>query len=497
MESQATYNRRRNSNGHATKEQAGLEHYAFGRVMPQALPLEEAVLGALMLDSEAFTAVMDVLTPEAFYTDSHQMIYLAMQTMYARFDPIDLLTITEELRRTGELDKVGGGYYLVELSHRVASAANIEYHARIIVQKHIQRQLIHAATNTIRDAYEDQADAFQLLEQTESAFFNIGHRTAQPAVPVSQITAAVIQETEAAMSAMQNGQEVIGVPSGLTALDKETGGWRAPDLIIVAARPGMGKSALALKFATDARCPVVIFSLEMSREQLTHRMICAAAGVNGQDARNGKLSADDFRRMTEAQPKIDALPIHIDDTPAVSIQYVRSHARRLKQRHGIGLIIVDYLQLMKGDSGKVREQEVAEVSAGLKAIAKELNVPVIALAQLSRAVETRGGSKRPQPSDLRESGAIENDADIIIFPYRPEYYDILEDENGQSLKGVCELIIAKHRNGRLCSPIVAFDDFSASFRNIEPEKFSSQFPVSHALPQSAVNAARDAEDLPF
>ena len=479
---------------------AELSEYVFGRIQPQAIPLEEAVLGALMLDREALPMVMDILRPESFYLESHQHIYRAIIRLFEHSNPVDLLTVTEELRGSGDLEKAGGGYYLVELSHRVASAANIEYHARIIAQKHIQRELIRISTETTRDAYEDTTDVFSLLEKTESSLFNIGYKKAKGASRISDLTTAVLLETEAAMNHVG---ETVGIPSGLSALDKETGGWRSPDLVIVAARPAMGKTSLALKFAmgaAQAGTPVAVFSLEMSRSQLVHRMVCMQAGVNGQNARNGKLSKDDFRRMCEAQSDVDALQIYIEDAPALSVMEVRAYARRLKMQRGIGLVIVDYLQLMtgSGERGQNREREVAQISAGLKALAKELEVPVIALAQLSRAVETRGGSKRPQMSDLRESGAIENDADMVIFPYRPEYYGILEDENGSSLKGVAELIIGKNRHGRCCPVMVGFDDTSARFHNLEEAQ--TQFPVKapDTIPASAIRQARENEqDLPF
>lgn len=496
-EARATYQKR---NGHPATQPGDLSECVFGKVPPQALPLEEAVLGALMLDREALPMVMDLLSPESFYLEAHQHIYRAIIKLFERSNPVDLLTVTEELRGSGDLEKIGGGYYLVELSHRVASAANIEYHARIIAQKHIQRELIRISNATIRDAYEDTTDVFRLLEKTEADFFGIAHKKAKVASKVSDLTTSVLLETEAAML---SGGETIGIPAGLSALDKETGGWRAPDLVIIAARPAMGKTALALKVAmgaAQAGTPVAVFSLEMSRSQLVHRMVCMQAGVNGQFARNGKLSQDDFRRMCEVQGAVDALDIYIDDTPALSVMEVRAYARRLKMQRNIGLVVVDYLQLMKGSDrvGRNREQEVAEISSGLKAIAKELQVPVIALAQLSRAVETRGGSKRPQMSDLRESGAIENDADMVIFPYRPEYYGILEDENGSSLKGVSELIIGKNRHGRCCPVMVGFNDTSARFHNLEEAQ--TQFPVKapDSIPASAIRQAREnEEDLPF
>lgn len=499
MEQQAIYHR----NGNGRAKTADLSSYVFGKVQPQATELEEAVLGALMLDRDALMLVADILTPETFYLESHQNAYRAIMRLFEAQSPIDLLTVTEQMRKDGTIETVGGGYYLVELSHRVASSANIEYHARIIAQKHIQRQLIVTATETIRDAYEDVTDAFALLEKTEVSLFKIGHRKAKSAQHVRDITTEVILEAE---RAMQYTGECIGIPSGIRALDKETGGWRSPDLVIIAGRPAMGKTALALTIAKGAAksgSGVAFFSLEMSKAQLVQRLVCMEGKVNGQMARNGKLTQDDFRRMCEAQPVVDGMPIYIEDTPAMSVIELRAAARRLKMKHGIGAVIVDYLQLMKGsERGKIREQEIAEISGGLKALAKELEVPVIALAQLSRAVEIRGGSKRPQMSDLRESGAIENDADMVIFPYRPEYYQIMEDENGNSLAGIAELILGKNRHGRAgISVMCGFDEFYALFRDLD-EKPSNQFPgqPTGALPAydpSAGIKPNKNEDAPF
>ena len=504
MEDQATY--RRNGNGNGYAKTADLSNYVFGKVQPQAIPLEGAVLGALMLERDALMMVADLLTPETFYLNPHQNIYRAIIRLFEAQSPIDLLTVTEQMRKDGTIETVDGGYYLVELSHQVASSANIEYHARILAQKHIQRQLIVAATETIRDAYEDATDAFALLEKTEINLFKIGHRKAKSAQHVRDITTSVIMEAE---RAMQYTGECIGIPSGIRALDKETGGWRSPDLVIIAGRPAMGKTALALTIAkgsAKAGTGVAFFSLEMSKAQLVQRLVCMEGKVNGQMARNGKLTQDDFRRMCEAQPVVDEMPIYIEDTPAMSVIELRAAARRLKMKHNIGAVIVDYLQLMRGgeDQRGNREREIAQISGGLKALAKELEVPVIALAQLSRAVEVRGGSKRPQMSDLRESGAIENDADIILFPYRPEYYQITEDEEGNSLAGVAELIIGKNRHGRSgISVMCGFDEFYALFRDLD-EKPSSQFPAtapqsgaSVALPEGASMRGRNEEDIPF
>lgn len=483
-----------------------LSTYVFGKVQPQAVPLEEAVLGALMLDRDALPLVMDILRPESFYTEPHQMIYRAIIKLFERSNPVDLLTVTEELKKSGELEKVGGGYYLVELTHRVASAANIEYHARIIAQKHIQRELIHVSTNTIRDAYEDTTDVFTLLDDAEKGLFAITQNNLSKSYEtMGALSTKVLKQIEE-LSGKADG--LTGVPSGFTDLDRLTSGWQPSDLIIVAARPGMGKTSLVLAVclnaARDFNKGVALFSLEMASTQLVQRLISMEAEIAGSKMRNGKLEDYEWQQLQSTVERLSNVPIFIDDTPGINIFELRAKCRRLKQQHDIQLVIIDYLQLMTGvtdgKGGGNREQEIASISRALKSLAKEISVPVIALSQLSRAVEVRGGSKRPQLSDLRESGSIEQDADIVAFIYRPEYYQILEDENGQSLKGIAEFIIAKHRHGALETVKLKFTDTFAKFGNLDDPAFAGlDAPLAGPFQPSIVTrpSRMNEEDIPF
>ena len=458
-----------------------LSNYVFGKVQPQAVPLEEAVLGALMLDKDAVIAVMDILTPDSFYSDAHQMIYRAILQLFGNSKPVDLLTVTEELKKNGDLESSGGAFYLVELTNKVASAANIEYHARIIAQKHIQRELIKVSTQIIRDAYEDTTDVFQLLDDAEQGLFAITERNLNRGYhKMSDLMGKALKQIEELYQKKDEADGITGVPSGFASLDRVTSGWQPSDLIIVAARPGMGKTSFTLALARNAAImygrPVAFFSLEMANLQLVHRLISLESEISSTKLRNGQLEDYQWQQVNSTMEKLSDVPIFIDDTPAINIFELRAKCRRLKMQHDIQLVIIDYLQLMSGgDENKRgnREQEISSISRALKSLAKELNVPVMALSQLSRAVEVRGGSKRPQLSDLRESGAIEQDADIVSFIYRPEYYGILEDEEGNVLKGVSEIIIAKHRNGPLETVKLKFIDEFAKFTNLDEMDFNS------------------------
>lgn len=483
-----------------------MSNFVFGKVQPQAIPLEEAVLGALMLDREALPMVIDTLRAESFYLESHQEIYRAIIRLFERSNPVDLLTVTEELKKAGELDRIGGGYYLVELSNRVASAANIEYHARIIAQKHIQRELITVSTRTIRDAYEDTTDVFNLLDEAEKGLFAITQNNLSRSYEsMGSLSSKVLKQIEE-LSKKEDG--LTGVPTGFTDLDRLTSGWQPSDLIIIAARPGMGKTsmvlAVALNAALDFGKGVALFSLEMASTQLVQRLISMESEIPATKFRNGKLEDYEWQMLQSTVERLNSVPIFIDDTPGINIFELRAKCRRLKMQHDIQMVIVDYLQLMTGSvdskGGGNREQEIGSISRALKSLAKELNVPVIALSQLSRAVEVRGGSKRPQLSDLRESGSIEQDADIVSFIYRPEYYQILEDEQGQSLKGVAEFIIAKHRNGALDTIRLKFTDTFAKFSNLDDPSFAGMAdPLSGPFQPSVISrqSRMNDEDIPF
>ena len=497
--SETTVQYSRNGNGKRNGHQkpAELSEYVFGKVPPQDMPLEEAVLGAIMLDREALSIVLDILTPETFYKEAHQAIYRACVALFNESEPVDLLTVRERLRKTGELESVGGAYYLVELSHRVASAANLEYHARIIAQKKMQRALIDTSTQTIRDAYEDVIDPFQLVENAEKGIFDIVKgRNSRTARGLTAVMSESIRRVEKARAS----EGLTGVPSGFTSLDRFTGGWQPSDLIILAARPGMGKTAFViqclLNAANDFQKPVALFSLEMPAVQITDRIISMRTGIDLHRIRRGEVSDDEMQKIYSLQNL--SAPIHIDDTAGISLFDLRARCRRLKMKHDIQMVVIDYLQLMSGERerGGNREQEISCIARGLKSLAKELNVPVIALSQLSRAVETRGGSKRPILSDLRESGALEQDADIVGFIYRPEYYNIVEDEKGDSLRGVAEVIIEKNRNGPTGWVKLKFIKENAMFADFDEPTFIQ--PPDFSGPQPGFTMPRmDEADIPF
>lgn len=485
----------------------------IGKMPPQAVELEEAVLGALMLEKDALTNVIDILKPQSFYKDSHSRIFHAIEQLFTRSEPVDILTVTQELKKTGELDLVGGAYYITQLTNRVASAANAEFHARIVAQKFIQRELIRISTKTINDAYEDGSDVFDLLDNAEKNLFSIVEGNIKKNYDkMSTLIRKAIDQIEITKN---NKGNFSGIPSGLTALDRLTSGWQKSDLVIIAARPAMGKTALVLSMARNAAVDfnkaVAIFSLEMSSLQLVTRLIASESELSSEKLKKGNLEDYEFQQLNDKIRKLSEAPLFIDDTPGLSVFELRAKARRLKEQHKIELIIVDYLQLMTaGGEGKGnREQEIATISRSLKGLAKELEIPVIALSQLSRAVETRGGDKRPQLSDLRESGAIEQDADMVMFIHRPEYYNITEDENGASTLGVAELIIAKHRNGpvdsaktRYIGQFTKFSDLDMLDTNVEYGSSSSRLSPATDFDSQSNSVIRgskmnDIEDHPF
>lgn len=425
----------------------------LGKLPPQAIELEEAVLGALMLEKDALTEVIDILQPSSFYTHRNQLIYNAIKTLFEKSEPVDLLTVTNQLRATGELEAAGGAFYITELTSKVNSASNIEYHARVVAEMAIKRELIAVSTDIQNMAYEDTTDVFELLDKTESALFQVSESNIRKSFSsIHDVMRDAVKELE---YKKEQGSGLTGVPSGLTALDRVTNGWQHSDLIIIAARPAMGKTAFVLSCIRNAAVqfnkPCAIFSLEMSSVQLVNRLISSEAEIESDKLRKGNLEEHEWAQLHHRIANLTDAGIFIDDTPGLSILELRAKCRRLKQQHDIQMVVIDYLQLMSGDSSAKkagnREQEIASISRALKNIAKELNVPVIALSQLSRAVETRGGDKRPMLSDLRESGSIEQDADQVMFLYRPEYYGITQDEEGNSTTGVGEVIIAKNRHG--------------------------------------------------
>ena len=435
------------------KENLGLvSNIELGKLPPQALDLEESVLGALMLEKEALTNIIDILKPENFYKDAHKEIYQAIIDLFNNSQPIDLLTVTNQLKKNGTLDIVGGSYYVTKLTTRVNSASNIEFHSRIILEQSIKRELINISSKVQKDAYEDTIDVFDLLDQTEQSLFDVSESHIRKNYKkVQNLMKEAIDELE---TKKEKKDGITGVPSGFIDLDTITSGWQPSDLVIVAGRPSMGKTAFVLSLirnaSIDHNLPMGIFSLEMSSLQLVNRLISSEAELDSDKIRKGNLKDYEWQQLLHKTDLLQKAPIFIDDTPALSILELRAKARRLKSQHDIQCIIVDYLQLMTSEYGKTsgnREQEIASISRSLKAVAKELNIPVIALSQLSRAVETRGGDKRPVLSDLRESGSIEQDADMVMFIYRAEKYDITEDEDGESTIGIAELLLRKNRNG--------------------------------------------------
>jgi replicative DNA helicase len=448
-------NRERNKT--RRKAAADMGPMVYGKVPPQAKELEEAVLGAIMLEKSAFDTVVEILKPECFYVDGHQRIYRAMQELQLRNQPIDILTVVEELKRREELDMVGGAYTVTRLTNAVVSTAHIETHSRIILQKFIQRELIRISSEIISDSYEDSTDVFDLLDDAESKLFEITNNHLRK--NFDSIDSVLVKTVQRIEDMRHRKEDITGVPTGFSTLDKVTYGWQNTDLIILAARPSVGKTAFALNLARNAclhpskPTPVAFFSLEMSAGQLVQRILSAESEIWLEKIARGRLEEHEMKQLyAKGIQRLAKAPMFIDDTAALNIFELRAKCRRLKNKHNIGLIIIDYLQLMSGagDRNSNREQEISKISRDLKGMAKELQVPIIALSQLSRDVEKRKeGNKVPVLSDLRESGAIEQDADMVMFLYRPEYYDITANEFGESNKGETHVRIAKHRNGSL------------------------------------------------
>lgn len=443
-----------------------------GRIPPQVVSFEEAVLGAVLIDNSAINAVIDILSPESFYKHQHGLIFKTVKELFGRSEPVDILTVANELRVNGELEAAGGEHYLIELSNKVSSSAHSEYHARVIVQKHIQREMIKVASNIIDKSFDETTDVFDLLDEAEQDLFEVAHSNI---VKNYESARDLVKEAINRIEEISKKEGLSGVPSGFTEVDRITAGWQPSDLIILAARPGMGKTAFVLSMARnmviDHKTPVAVFSLEMAAVQLITRLISSETGLSSEKLRKGTLNDAEWQQLLTKVRALENAPLFIDDTPAISVFDLRAKCRLLVAQHGVGMVVIDYLQLMtvggQKSSGGNREQEISTISRSLKSIAKELNIPVIALSQLSRAVESRAGDKRPQLSDLRESGAIEQDADIVCFIYRPEYYDIETFRDGDPAEGKAELIIAKHRNGSLSDVRLRFEGAMAKFSDLE------------------------------
>lgn len=481
-----------------TKPALNAQYMDIGKMPPQAIELEEAVLGACMLEKTALEAVSDILRPESFYKEAHERIFSAIMTLKKENSPVDIRLVVQQLKKTDELDICGGAYYISQLTNAVASSANIEFHARIIAQKYLLREVIRKSTDSIRKAYLPDANCFDILNDMELNAISIGRDVQKGAK--SKKMDVLWQEVQEKNKAILTKNGITGVPCGFDSIDAVTGGWQSPDLIIVAARPAMGKTGLACCFAQNAAVdhnrPTAFFSLEMSALQIGTRLFSQRSAVGtGQFSRKGIEKEEMFHVEQDCKKLIDA-PLWIDDTAALTLSELKSKARKFVLKYNVELIIVDYLQLMSGEDESNRENEVSTISRGLKQLAKELNIPVIALSQLSRAVEKRGGDKRPGLSDLRESGAIEQDADIVMFIHRAEYYKISEYADGTPTAGTAEIIIEKYRNGPTGTYMLRFIDYLTKFESMAPSATGVEL-IDYTEPLKNNSKFLTAEDAPF
>lgn len=478
----------------------------IGRQQPQAVDFEEAVLGACLIEKDAFGLVGESLTPSSFYDTKHQLIYNAIQQLASENKPIDVLTVTNQLRTNGDLDDAGGMYYIAELSQKVLSSAHIEYHAQIIAQKALARQLITYASGILRNAFDEGQDISELMQSAEGKLFELSKTSMKK--DFTQIDPVIKLAYEQLHKAASNVDGMSGIPSGFDKLDAITNGWQKSDLIIIAARPAMGKTAFVLSMAKNIavnyKIPVAMFSLEMSNVQLVNRLIVNVCEITGDKIRSGKLAPYEWTQLDTKINDLYNAPLYVDDTPSLSVFELRTKARRLVREHGVQMIIIDYLQLMNasGMSYNSRQEEVSTISRSLKQLAKELEIPIIALSQLNRGVENRPATdenpdnKRPQLSDLRESGAIEQDADMVCMIHRPEYYHLYKDAQGNSTKGVAEIIIAKHRNGQVGDVRLKFISDYARFANIDDTTLAPLIGVDPEPIMSSMNSFSPDDD-PF
>ncbi|MCH1444466.1 MAG: replicative DNA helicase, partial [Flavobacteriaceae bacterium] len=485
-------------------ENQAIVNLSDGKIPPQAIDLEEAVLGAMLIDEKGVNEIIELLSPEVFYKRSHQLIYESIERLFRESEPIDLLTVSADLKKNKNFEPAGGDFYLISLSQKVSSSAHIEFHSRIILQKYIQRKLITISNEIIQKSYNESTDVMDLLDEAESKLYDVAQGNIKTSTESAQ---NLVIRAKARIEEIAKQEGLSGVSTGFEKLDKLTSGWQPSDLVIIAARPGMGKTALALSMARNIsvqqKIPVAFFSLEMSSVQLITRLISSETGLSSDKLRTGKLADHEWQQLNIKVSDLESSPLFIDDSPSLTIFELRAKARRLASSHGIKLIIIDYLQLMNiGSSNKAgnREQEISTISRNLKALAKELDIPVIALSQLSRAVETRGGTKRPILSDLRESGAIEQDADIVSFLYRPEYYGITEwdDDMKTPSEGQGEFIVAKHRNGALDSIKLKFIPNLGKFEDLggfdSPFEFQSKLNPENKLSDFSEPRNRDEDD---
>jgi replicative DNA helicase len=505
----------KNTNTRPKKTNAPSEE--TGRIQPQARELEEAVLGALMLEKEAFLTISDFLRPESFYDKSHEIIFTAIRDLAIQQKPIDVLTVIEQLRKMGTLEESGGATYIAQLSTKVLSSAHLEYHARIIAQKRLARELITFSSGVTTDAFDETRDIEEVMQEAEGKLFEISQQNLKK--DFTHINPVIQEAIKLISEAYQNPEGLSGLQTGFNDLDKITSGWQKSDLIIIAARPAMGKTAFVLSMAKNMavkyNTPVALFSLEMASVQLVNRLIINTTEIVGEKIKNGHLNPEEWQQLDSRIKNLYNAPIYIDDTPGLSVFELRTKARRLVREHGVKCIIIDYLQLMNasGMNTYSREQEVSLISRSLKSLARELTIPIIALSQLNRQVETRTAgknenehhAKRPQLSDLRESGAIEQDADIVCFIHRPEYYKLYQDSQGVDLTGKAEILIAKHRNGSTGEVMLSFKKEYIRFQNLEDDYIDFTSRLNKPSPNStkpelareSVPATNNENDFPF
>ena len=472
----------------------------LGHLQPQALEIEKAVLGALMIDKDAYAIVCEILRPESFYEPRNQMVYTAIRDLSMDEKPVDMLTVADQLAKSGKLEQVGGPGYIAELSSGVATSANIEYHANIIAQKSLARQLISFASSIQTKAFDETIDVEDLMQEAEGSLFELSQHNMKK--DYTAIDPVIAQAVKGIQDAAKNTDGLTGVSTGYFKLDDITSGWQASDLVIIAGRPAMGKTSFALSMAkniaADLRIPMAFFSLEMSNVQLVNRLISNACEIQGSKILNGQLQRDEWERLDKNINNLLGAPLYVDDTPGLSVFELRTKARRLVREHGIKLIMIDYLQLMNANGMRFssRQEEVSTISRSLKGLAKELNIPILALSQLNRGVESREGleGKRPQLSDLRESGAIEQDADMVLFVHRPEYYHIYQDDNGRDLHGMAQIIIAKHRKGATGDVLLTFRGEYTRFENPEDKTIENRAPIGGG---EIIGSRVNGEDSPL
>ena len=446
----------------------------LSKLYPQAIDIEKSVLGGIIIEEDAILEVVNIISVDTFYSSQNKEVYKAILNLFENHLPIDLRTVIDQLKKNGSLEKIGGEEYVVSLIDRVVSGVNIEYHSFLILEYAIKREIINISKEILKQALDPTVDIFNLIDTAEQKMLDVSSRNIKK--NYSDLN-TLLKETISTIDQKRNNKTgITGIPSGFSGLDALTSGWQKSDLVIIAARPGMGKTAFTLSLVRNAavmnNTPVALFSLEMSSVQLVSRLISAESELDATKINNGQLENYEWEQLKHKTSIISKAPIYIDDTPALSVSELRTKCRKLKVKHDIQMIVIDYLQLLTSNSlfnkgAFNREQEISYISRSLKSLAKELEVPVITPSQLSRAVETRGGDKRPMLSDLRESGAIEQDADIVMFLYRPEYYGLFSEDNDFNIKGITELIIAKHRNGPLDTAFAKFINKYVKFEDVK------------------------------